>query len=87
MNGFVYILEDLSHRYYIGSCANVEKRLKRHLSGLVYTTRRMKEPKLVFHQHYQTMNEAKTIERKLKKLKRKDYIAKIIRDGVIKMKP
>ncbi len=87
MAGFVYILEDDLKKYYIGSCADVEVRFKRHLGGWVYTTHRMKNPKVVLLQEYPTVEEARRVELKLKKLKRKDYIEKIVKDGHIKIKP
>lgn len=87
MKGFVYILEDDDEKYYIGSSTNVPKRYDRHLSGWVYTTHRMKNPEIVLKQEYETIEQARKIERKLKRLKRKDYIKKIIIDGTIKMKP
>ena len=87
MPGFVYILEDDMHMFYIGSSTDVEARFKRHLSGFVHTTHRMKNPKIVLSQEYPTIQEAKSVELKLKKLKRKDYIQKIVRDGKINMKP
>ena len=86
MTGYVYILEDDNHQHYIGSTANLPQRYKRHLSGFVYTSYRMKNPKMVFCQQYPSIKEAKKIELRLKKLKRKDYIEKIINDGFIKMK-
>jgi putative endonuclease len=86
MSGFVYILEDDLHKYYIGSSENVPERFKIHLSGSVHTTSRMKNPKIVLAQEYVTITEAKKVEYKLKKLKRRDYIEKIVRDGKIKMK-
>lgn len=52
-----------------------------------YSTKRMGELNLVFSQEYSTLGEARFVERKLKKLKRKDYIEKIIEEGYIKMKP
>jgi len=61
MKGFVYILQDELGRYYIGSSADVTKRLKRHVGGWVHTTRRMNNPKLVFIQEYPTIAEAKKI--------------------------
>lgn len=86
MKGYVYILEDDSHQYYIGSSSKPMERYKRHLSGFVHTTHRMKNPKLIFTQEFTTIQEAKKIELRIKKLKRKDYIEKIIKDGYIKMK-
>jgi len=47
----------------------------------------MGELRLVFTQEYNTLNEARSVERKLKKLKRGDYIEKIIKEGYIKIKP
>jgi len=46
----------------------------------------MNKPSLILTQQYATLLEAKKIEKKLKKLKRKDYIENIIRDGYIKIK-
>ncbi len=40
---------------------------------------------LVFSQKFETIADARAIEKKLKSLKRKDYIEKIIKDGHIKM--
>ena len=85
MSGFVYIMEDDSKKYYIGSCKDVDIRYKRHLTGWVYTTNRMKNPRVVLSQEYPTIEEARKVERRLKNLKRKDYIEKIIRDGYIKL--
>jgi len=45
----------------------------------------MKNPKLVFKQEFGSLAIARKIERKIKKLKRKDYIEKIVTDGYIKM--
>ena len=87
MPGFVYILEDDFHKYYIGSSEDVPKRYIRHLGGWVYTTHRMKNPRIVLTQEYPTIEDARKIELKLKKLKRKDNIETIIKDGKIMMKP
>jgi len=86
MKGYVYILQDDNERYYIGSSTNPDQRFIRHLSGFVFTTHRMKNPKMIFSQEFPTIQEAKNVELRLKKLKRKDYIKKIITDGYIKMK-
>jgi len=45
----------------------------------------MLQPKLVFEQKYQTIEEARAVEKRIKNLKRKDYIEKIIKDGYIKI--
>ncbi len=85
MIGYVYILEDDNSMYYIGSSTEPDIRFNRHLSGWVHTTARMKNPRRVFLQEFETIKKAKKIELKLKKLKRKDYIKRIIQDGYIKM--
>ena len=84
---YIYILQNEKGRYYIGSTINLEKRLKQHLQGDTYSTKRMGTLKLVFQQEYITSKEARQIEYKLKKLKRHDYIANIVKDGFIKIKP
>ncbi len=85
MSGFVYILIDDLGKYYIGSCNNVDVRYKRHLTGWVQTTSRMKNPKIALFQKYPTIEQARKVECKIKKLKRKDYIKKMIEDGFIKV--
>ncbi len=85
MKGFVYILKDTKDRFYIGSTDNIERRLYQHSRGSTHTTHRMDQPALVFSQEFESLKKAREIERKLKKLKRKDYIEKIILDGYIKI--
>ncbi len=80
---FVYILRG-DKKYYVGSTVNVEERLKQHLSGKTHTTKRMGKLSLVFKQEFVNLQSARKVERWLKGLKRKDYIEKIIEDGVIK---
>ena len=87
MAGYVYILVDDNDRHYIGSSAEPKHRYKRHLSGFVYTTSRMKNPKMVLCQKFETIQQARRVELKIKKLKRRDYVEKIVQDGYIKMKP
>lgn len=85
---WVYILQSLKNgKYYIGSTLDIKQRLQHHLSGGTPSTRRLGPMNYIFSQKYHTLNEARSIERKLKQLKRKDYIEKIIRDGYIKTVP
>jgi putative endonuclease len=84
--GMVYILQDETSRYYIGSTSDLARKLKQHSQGQTPTTHRFKNPKLVFSQEYPTLPDARKVELKLKRLKRKDYIANIIQDGFIKIK-
>lgn len=84
VKGFVYILRDEKEKFYIGSTTNISRRLKQHSQNHTATTRRMKNPSLVLKQEYPTLEIARKIERKLKQLKRKDYIEKIVKEGYIK---
>lgn len=84
---FVYILKTSSGKYYIGSTDNLEERIKHHRGGFTPSTKRLGNIELIFNQEYSSLDDARSIERKLKKFKRKDFIEKILRDGVIKIKP
>ncbi len=85
--GFVYIIQDTyTHHLYIGSTDDVNRRLQQHKYGHTYTTRRMHEIILIFVQEFKTITQARRIEMWLKKLKRRDYIEKIISDGSIRKK-
>jgi len=83
---WVYILENEDGKYYIGSTTNLDNRLKHHQGGHTPSTKRLGRLKFVFSQEYKLLKSARIIERKLKKLKRKDYIKKIIEQGTIKMR-
>jgi predicted GIY-YIG superfamily endonuclease len=83
MLGYVYILKDDTGRFYVGSTSDIARRVKQHSASHTQTTARMKNPKTVLVQEYATLETARLVERKLKKLKRRDYIEKIVRDGYI----
>ena len=63
------------------------QRLKHHASGGTPTTKRFEEVELVFAQKYNSLNDVRNIERKLKKFKRRDFLEKIIEDRIIKIRP
>ena len=83
--GYVYILKDKTGRFYVGSTDNLERRLKQHKNGHTQTTRNMNDFEIALNQEYESLNLARKIETKIKKLKRKDYIEKIINDGYIRI--
>jgi putative endonuclease len=84
---WVYILKsDLNDRFYVGSTTDIERRMDQHRNHHTPTTHRMGVLELVFKQEYLTLAEAREIERRLKNLKRKDYLQKIIDEGVIRMR-
>ena len=49
-------------------------------------TKRFGVLKLAFSQKFDSLREVRYIEGRLKKMKRKDYLKKIIEDGFIRMK-
>jgi predicted GIY-YIG superfamily endonuclease len=85
MKAYVYILKDENGRLYVGSTPDLEKRLKQHAAGHTLTTRNMNNPKLVLKQEVSSLLVARGMENKLKRMKRKDYIEKIVADGYIKV--
>ena len=82
---YVYILtSEKNGKYYIGSTTNIEQRVERHNKGQVLWTKRYLPWRLVFKQDCESFGEARKYEIWIKKLKRKDYIEKIIQSGVVK---
>jgi len=82
---FVYILQSETGRYYVGSTTDMAERLRHHAGGYTPSTRALGKMRLVLQQEYGTLSEARKVEGRIKRLKRKDYIAKIVKDGHIKM--
>ena len=81
----VYILQSKSGKFYIGSTDNLERRLRQHALGHTQTTRNMESCVLVLTQNYPSLEIARKIERKIKNLKRKDYVEKMIKEGYIRL--
>jgi len=84
---YVYFLKTESGKYYTGSTINLDTRVKHHHSGFTPSTKRLGKVELIFYQEYSTLRAARSVERKLKKLKRRDYIEKIIKEGKIRLQP
>ncbi len=86
MKGYVYILQDGDEgMYYIGSTDNIDRRMYQHSLGLTKTTNRIHERIIRLVQEFSSLVIARRVELKLKKLKRRDFIEKIVREGKIKM--
>lgn len=81
---WVYILKSAKGRYYIGSTTDLESRVRHHQGGYTPSTKKLGSVLLVFSQQYDSLGDARKVETKLKRLKRKDYIEKIIKDGIIR---
>jgi putative endonuclease len=84
---WVYILETISRKYYVGSTTNLKLRVRQHLNGQSRSTKALGAQKLVLSHQYKTLKEARAVEAKIKRLKRRDYIEKMIQDGYIKLSP
>lgn len=85
MKGFVYILKDEQGVFYVGSTDKPDRRIIQHQKGYTQTTSRMENVQLVLLQECESLKVARQVERKVKSLKRKDYIEKMVRDGHIKL--
>ena len=83
--GYVYILKDRNRKFYVGSTDDLGRRFKQHKNGHTQTTRNMNDLEIVLKQEYESLKLARKIELKIKKLKRKDYIEKMINDGYIRI--
>ncbi len=84
--GFVYILKDGKGQIYVGSTTDIKRRLSQHKNGHTKTSSKMKNFEMVFVQKFNDLSQARLIERRLKKLKRRDYLDDIIKTGSIRMK-
>ena len=84
---WVYILQTKSGKYYVGSTTDLSARLKHHFGGHTPSTKGLKVESLLLSQEYETLRDARSIERKIKNLKRKDYIDKMNEEGYINLCP
>lgn len=67
---YVYILQSLlDSGYYIGICKDLDKRLKKHNQGGVYSTKKRKPFKLVYSEKFETYSLARKREEELKSYK------------------
>ena len=84
MEPTVYILlSERNNQYYIGATKDLARRLKEHERGGTVTTKRLAPMHLVFSQELSTLEEAKRIERWLKRQKNHKFIERIIKEGKI----
>ena len=81
---WVYILKTRSEKYYVGSMVDLDARLRHNFGKWTPSTKALGAEKLALSQEYKTLREARAVEKSIKKLKRRDYIEKMIKDGYIK---
>ena len=70
---YAYILENKKGRYYIGSCADIQQRLKRHNQNSVRSTKNRGPFKLIYTEEFTTRTEARKRENQLKGYKNPEY--------------
>ncbi|MGB0863247.1 MAG: GIY-YIG nuclease family protein [Saprospiraceae bacterium] len=80
MGFYTYILKNnLTNKYYTGSTENLEKRLERHNSGYVKSTKSgAPNWKIVYYEVYETRSEAQFREMAIKAKKSRKYIEFLI---------
>ena len=67
-----------NRKYYVGSTTDIRRRLIEHLQGQSKYTKHLLPLRLVFLKKFETIREARRVEYKLKRLKRKDILRRII---------
>ncbi len=74
---FVYFLKSSANGdLYVGSCADLDARLRRHNGGLVKSTKPYRPWQLLGHEEYNTRSEAVRRERFLKTGQQKEILKK-----------
>ena len=63
---YVYILEDTNHKHYIGYSSDLKRRIREHIDGKTFTTKKMNRPKLVYYEAYNSETLSREREKKLK---------------------
>ena len=72
---YTYILKSiLNNSYYVGSCKDVEKRLKLHNDGMVKSTKRYRPWQLIHEEIYVSLKEARKKKTQIKSYKKKKTI-------------
>ena len=80
----VYILQSSKNNsYYIGSTNNINRRIVQHENGLVKSTRNILPVELKLFYKCDSLTQARQLEYKIKKLKRKDLIESMISEQKI----
>lgn len=75
---YVYVLKSQENNsYYIGSCKNIEKRIKRHNQGAVKSTKRYIPWKLFYFESYKDLKSVRQRELQIKSWKKRSAIEKL----------
>ena len=68
-------------KYYIGSCQNIEERLRSHLSNHKGFTGKAKDWAVVYSETFATRTEAYARERQIKKWKSRKMVERLVAGG------
>ena len=74
---FVYVLQNLNGKLYIGSTENVQKRLSCHNGGKVESTKPHRPYKIIYTEEFETRSDAMARECQIK---RSGKLRKMIKD-------
>lgn len=81
---YIYILQSqLNNRYYIGSTNNIERRLKDHNSGKVFSTKPFIPWMLKYQEGFKSLAEARQREFQIKSWKKRLAIEKLINASIV----
>ena len=75
---YAYVLENKEGRHYIGSCANIIRRLRKHNQNSVRSTKHKGPFKIIYKEAFNTRTEARKREYQLKNYKNFVYLKKIL---------
>ena len=77
---YVYVLENKEGRHYIGSCEDINRRLKRHNQNSVRSTKHKGPFKIIYSEELNTRTEARKRENQLKQYKGSKAFRKLIKE-------
>lgn len=80
MTYYTYILKNIQGRYYIGSCKDLERRLKEHNRNAVSSTKNKGPFRLVHKEEFLTITEARKRENQIKSFKGNSKFKKLVED-------
>lgn len=76
---YIYIIYSKTiNKYYVGSCQDIQERLKDHLNSRSKYTKIAKDWELKYFEDFLTRSEAYQREMKIKKMKSRKYIEGLI---------